>query len=380
MRVAIVGQGYVGTAVGVAAHNVGHEVVGIEIDSKKLNSLKNSLRYPISEDYTAVSGAEIVVIAVPTPLNDNREPDLSFIKIACESLKPRLSDSVLIINESTSFPGTLRNVIAPILGEGHLYASAPERVDPANEKWGITNTPRLVAGLSPEATSKAVKFYKSFCKEVVEVSTPEVAEAAKLFENTFRQVNIALVNEFAQIADALNISTFETLEAAATKPYGFMSFMQSVGVGGHCIPVDPSYLSFAAEKAGVEAAFINLANNVNAGMPRYVASRIAGLLGGSVEGKKIQVAGISYKADVSDTRESPALALIETLKEMGALVSWHDEIVGEFGGESSKPLAEVDLGVIATAHSGVDYGPWKNSGVMVIDVSTSANTGWPKFL
>ncbi len=380
MRVAIIGQGYVGTAVGVAANDVGHEVIGIEIDSKKRDLLKDSLEYSVTDDYGMVAGAQIVVIAVPTPLNEQREPDLSFIRAACESLKSKLSESVLIINESTSFPGTLRNVIAPILGDGHMYASAPERVDPANEKWGITNTPRLVAGLTPEATAKAVEFYKSFCQQVVEVSSPEVAEAAKLFENTFRQVNIALVNEFAQIADALNISTFETLEAAATKPYGFMSFMPSVGVGGHCIPVDPSYLSFAAEKAGVEAAFINLANNVNAGMPRYVASRIADLLGGSVEGKTIQVAGISYKADVSDTRESPALSLIEVLREMGALVSWHDEVVREFAGEASKPLAEVDLGVIATAHTGVDYSAWKNSGVMVIDVSTSSKTGWPKFL
>jgi UDP-N-acetyl-D-glucosamine dehydrogenase len=380
VRVAIIGQGYVGTAVGIAAHDAGHEVVGIEIDAKKRASLKDSLKYLVTDDYGMAAGAQIVVIAVPTPLNDQREPDLGFIRAACESLKSNLSESALIVNESTSFPGTLRNVIAPILGDSHLYASAPERVDPANEKWGITNTPRLVAGLTPEATAKAVEFYRSFCKQVVEVSSPEVAEAAKLFENTFRQVNIALVNEFAQIADALNVSTFETLEAAATKPYGFMSFIPSVGVGGHCIPVDPSYLSFAAEKAGVEAAFINLANNVNAGMPRYVASRIAGLLGGSVQGKKIQVAGISYKADVSDTRESPALALIEVLREMGAAVSWHDEVVREFGVEVSKPLAEVDLGVIATAHSGVDYSPWKNNGVMVIDVSTAANTGWPKFL
>ena len=380
MRVAIIGQGYVGTAVGIAAHGAGHEVVGIEIDEKKRASLKDSLKYPVTHDYGMVAGAQIVVIAVPTPLNEHREPDLSFIRAACESLKSNLNESVLIVNESTSFPGTLRNVIAPILGEGYLYASAPERVDPANEKWGITNTPRLVAGLSSQATAKAVEFYRSFGDQVVEVSTPEVAEAAKLFENTFRQVNIALVNEFAQIADALNISTFETLEAAATKPYGFMPFMPSVGVGGHCIPVDPSYLSYAAQKAGVEAAFINLANNVNAGMPGYVASRIADLLGGSVKGKRIQVAGISYKSDVSDTRESPALALIEVLREMGALVSWHDEVVGEFGGETSEPLAEVDLGIIATAHSGVNYSAWKNQGVMVIDVSTSANTGWPKFL
>ena len=380
MRVAIIGQGYVGTAVGIAAHDAGYEVIGIEIDAKKRALLKNSLKYSVTDDYGMVASAQVVVIAVPTPLNEQREPDLSFIRAACESLKSKLSESVLIINESTSFPGTLRNVIAPILGDGHLYASAPERIDPANEIWGMVNTPRLVAGLNSEATAQAMEFYKSFCQQVVEVSSPEVAEAAKLFENTFRQVNIALVNEFAQIAEALNISTFETLEAAATKPYGFMSFMPSIGVGGHCIPVDPSYLSFAAEKAGVEAAFINLANNVNAGMPRYVASRIANLFGGSVQGKKIQVAGISYKADVSDTRESPALALIEVLRKMGALVSWHDEVVGEFAGEASSPLAEVDLGVIATAHSGVDYSAWKNSGVMVIDVSTSANTGLPKFL
>jgi UDP-N-acetyl-D-glucosamine dehydrogenase len=380
VRVAIIGQGYVGTAVGVAAHAAGHEVFGIEIDPAKLNVLRDSVGYQVGSDYKLVDGAEIVVIAVPTPLNEKREPDLSFVESACHSLKKVLSGSVLVVNESTSFPGTLRNVIAPILGEVHLYASAPERVDPANEKWGIANTPRLVAGLNTTATQKAIEFYTSFCDQVIEVSSPEVAEAAKLFENTFRQVNIALVNEFAQIAQALDVPTVETLQAAATKPYGFMPFTPSIGVGGHCIPVDPSYLSYAAETAGVEAAFINLANKVNAGMPEYVASRIAALLGGSVAGKRIQIAGISYKADVPDTRESPALALIGVLREMGAVVDWHDEVVKSYGSEASKPLAAVDLGVIATAHSGVDYGPWKNGGVMVIDVSTSPNTGWPKFL
>ena len=380
MRVAIIGQGYVGTAVGVSAHNAGHDVVGIEINPAKVSILQGSLGYQVGSDYQLAAGAQIVVIAVPTPLDEKRQPALSYVESACQSLKSVLTESVLVVNESTSFPGTLRNVIAPILGEAHLYASAPERVDPANEKWGIGNTPRLVAGMNSEATSRALDFYRSFCKEVVEVSTPEVAEAAKLFENTFRQVNIALVNEFAQIADALDISTIETLQAAATKPYGFMPFVPSIGVGGHCIPVDPSYLSYAAEQAGVEASFINLANKVNAGMPEYVAQRIAELLGGSVSGKRIQIAGISYKSDVSDTRESPALSLISVLNGMGAEVTWHDEIVGEYGGERSKPLSEVDLGVIATAHSGVDFGPWKNSGVMVIDVSTAANTGWPKFL
>jgi UDP-N-acetyl-D-glucosamine dehydrogenase len=380
VKVAIIGQGYVGSTLGIAANKAGHDVLGIEIDSKRRSELASSIGYPVSADYSSVQGSDVVVIAVPTPLNEKREPDLTFLESACKSLAAVLKSSVLVVNESTSYPGTLRNVIAPILGDVHLYAAAPERIDPANEKWGIENTPRLVSGLSSEATSKALDFYRSFCKEVVTVSTPEVAEAAKLFENTFRQVNIALVNEFAQIAQALGISTFETLGAAATKPYGFMPFLPSIGVGGHCIPVDPSYLSFAAEKVGVEASFINLANNVNASMPEYLAARISELLGGSVSGKTIQVAGISYKAGVADTRESPALKLISLLRGAGAKVSWHDQVVGEWNGESSTPLSSVDLGVIATAHEGVDYSAWKNEKTMVIDVSTSSNTGWPKFL
>jgi UDP-N-acetyl-D-glucosamine dehydrogenase len=380
VKVAIIGQGYVGSALGIAANEAGHDVLGIDIDSKRRSELASSIGYPVSADYSSVQGSDVVVIAVPTPLNEKREPDLTFLESACKSLAAVLKSSVLVVNESTSYPGTLRNVIAPILGDVHLYAAAPERIDPANEKWGIENTPRLVSGLSSEATSKALDFYRSFCKEVVTVSTPEVAEAAKLFENTFRQVNIALVNEFAQIAQAFGISTFETLGAAATKPYGFMPFLPSIGVGGHCIPVDPSYLSFAAEKVGVEASFINLANNVNASMPEYLAARISELLGGSVSGKTIQVAGISYKAGVADTRESPALKLISLLRGAGAKVSWHDQVVGEWNGESSTPLSSVDLGVIATAHEGVDYSAWKNEKTMVIDVSTSSNTGWPKFL
>ncbi len=380
MRVAIIGQGYVGKALGSAASSAGHQVIGIENDPVKLKELSSSLSYEVSGDYSKVSSSSIVVIAVPTPLDGKREPDLSFIQSACQSLKAVLDSSVLIINESTSFPGTLRNVIAPILGNNHLYASAPERIDPANESWGIENTPRLVSGLSDEATTKTIEFYRSFCKEVIPVSSPEVAEAAKLFENTFRQVNIALVNEFAQIAGALGISTVETIKAASSKPYGFMPFMPSIGVGGHCIPVDPSYLSFAARHAGVDASFIDLANKVNALMPEYIAARIEKLLGGKIAGKKIQIAGISYKADVSDTRESPALALISKLRELGADVSWHAELVGVFNGEKSRKLEAVDIGIIATAHSGVDYSPWNNSQSMVIDLSTTANTGWQKFL
>jgi UDP-N-acetyl-D-glucosamine dehydrogenase len=380
VRVAIIGQGYVGKALGLAASSAGHQVIGIENNSVKLKELSSALSYEVAGDYSKVSSSSIVVIAVPTPLDEKREPDLSFIKSACQSLKAVLDSPVLIINESTSFPGTLRNVIAPILGSKHLYASAPERIDPANEIWGIENTPRLVAGLSDEATTKATEFYRSFCKEVIPVSSPEVAETAKLFENTFRQVNIALVNEFAQIAGALGISTVETIKAASSKPYGFMPFMPSIGVGGHCIPVDPSYLSFAARQAGVDASFIDLANKVNALMPEYIAARIEKLLGGKIAGKKIQIAGISYKADVADTRESPALALMAKLRKLGADVTWHDELVGACNGEKSRKLEAVDLGIIATAHSGVDYSTWKNSQSIVIDLSTTPNTGWQKFL
>jgi UDP-N-acetyl-D-glucosamine dehydrogenase len=376
MRVAIVGQGYVGTAIATAAKNAGHDVIGIETNAQRIAEL-GDFGYPITNDYPKIGSAEIVILAVPTPLNDNREPDLSFIESACNSLKNHLKPNALIINESTSFPGTLRNFIAPILGDSFKYASAPERVDPGNQTWNLSNTPRLVGGLTKEATSEAIAFYKTMTKEVVEVSSPEVAEAAKLFENTFRQVNIALVNEFAQIANTLGIPTYETLSAADSKPYGFMKFLPSIGVGGHCIPVDPSYLSFTAAQAGLDAKFINLANQVNLNMPAYVANRINNEYG--VRNKSIQVAGIAYKPNVADTRESPALSLIRNLRQLDATVTWHDPHVKTWNNESSTPLTTCDIAIICTAHNEIDFAPWKSLPV-VIDVSTSSNLGWPKFL
>ncbi len=375
MKLCVIGQGFVGTEVGICAFRAGHEVIGIEIDQERLNKLSN-VGYALSSDYANVARSDIVILAVPTPLTSSREPDLSFLEQACNSLKPFLSPNTLIVNESTSYPGTLRHFIAPKLGEGFQFASAPERVDPANEKWNVENTPRLIGGLTPEATKRAIDFYKTISVEIIEVSTPEVAEAAKLFENTFRQVNIALVNEFAQILNALKISTFETLEAAATKPYGFMKFLPSIGVGGHCIPVDPSYLSFKAAQAGLDAKFINLANQVNLGMPEYVANRIESEHG--IKNKTIQIAGIAYKPNVSDTRESPALSLIQILRNKGAQVTWHDNYVKEFNNETSTPISSVDIAIICTAHDRVDYSPWQNS--LVFDVSTATNLGWPKFL
>jgi UDP-N-acetyl-D-glucosamine dehydrogenase len=377
MRVAIIGQGYVGSAIGLAAKEAGHEVIGIESSSKRITELHNH-PYEVTDDYSKTKSADVIILAVPTPLTPKREPDLSFIESACHSLKRHIKPGSLIINESTSYPGTLRNLIAPILGESHKFASAPERVDPGNEKWNLSNTPRLVGGITHDATQDAIKFYKTMTQEVIPVSSPEVAEAAKLFENTFRQVNIALVNEFAQIANALNLPTYETLEAANSKPYGFMKFIPSIGVGGHCIPVDPSYLSFKAAEVGIDAKFINLANQVNLGMPEYVARRLNDEHG--LTGKTIQIAGIAYKPNTSDTRESPAITLISLLKSNGAQVSWNDNHVKEFEDQRSEPLTKVDIGIICTAHDGVDYSVWKNSDTLIIDVSTATNLGWPKYL
>jgi len=272
----------------VASVGAGHSVVGFDTDPSVISSLEIKGDFQGTTDAALISDVEVIVIAVPTPLDGARKPDLSAVKAACKTIIENVKKPVLVINESTSYPGTLRNEIAAVIegasGLGHMYAASPERVDPGNEKWSQRNTPRLLAGLTPQATGLAREFYSSFCDQIVEVSTPEVAEAAKLFENTFRQVNIALVNEFVQISDALEIPTREVLEAAATKPFGFMSFQPGPGVGGHCIPVDPSYLAYVAEGAGVPATFIRYANEVNLAMPAYVVSRVAGDFG-SLMGK-----------------------------------------------------------------------------------------------
>jgi UDP-N-acetyl-D-glucosamine dehydrogenase len=267
------------------------------------------------------------------------------------------------VNESTSYPGTLRKEIAArISGVDHLYASSPERVDPGNDEWGTKNTPRLIGGLTQAGVAKAREFYASFCDTIIEVSSPEVAEAAKIFENTFRQVNIALVNEFAQISDALGISSREVIEAAGTKPYGFMEFKPGPGVGGHCIPVDPSYLAHVANQVGVPATFIKRANEVNLAMPAYVVKRVIEGFGGSIAGKSTVVVGVSYKANVADTRETPAAAVIDVLREQGATVVWHDDLVGSWRGEKSAPLAAHEIAVVVTKHDGVSDAAIKASG------------------
>ena len=373
MRVAIIGQGYVGLTIAVGSAGVGHNVVGFDVNDalvtalnagkshiegvtdKALASLISGGAYKASTDAVVLDGCEVIVIAVPTPLDEKRNPDLSYVHAAADLIAKNVKSPALIVNESTSYPGTLRKEIAArITGVDHLYASSPERVDPGNTQWGTKNTPRLIGGLTSEAVAKAKEFYGSFCDSIIEVSSPEVAEAAKIFENTFRQVNIALVNEFAQIADALGISGREVIDAAATKPYGFMEFNPGPGVGGHCIPVDPSYLAHVANEVGVPATFIQRANEVNLAMPAYVVKRVVAGAGGSIKGKKVVVVGVSYKSNVADTRETPAAAVIDLLREQGASVTWHDDLVGDWRGETSSPISGADIAVLVTKHDGLN--------------------------
>ena len=391
MKIVVIGQGYVGLPIAMHAAKAGYEVVGFDLNSElvsdlnsgkshiedisstELSAIIQSSKYRATENPEDINGTEIAVIAVPTPLNRNREPDLSFIESACDILAKNLSVSALIINESTSYPGTLRNLIAQRVSEKssvpHRFAISPERVDPGNKDWGIENTPRLYAGLTPEAAAETRIFYANFCKNLIEVSSPEVAEAAKLFENSFRQVNIALVNELALISRTLGISVREVLEAADSKPYGFMRFNPGLGVGGHCIPVDPTYLAFAAKEAGTSAAFIELANSVNLEMVAKIVERIKKENGGSLSDKKILVCGISYKKDVADVRESPSIRLIESLMKEDAKVSWHDQVVKNWGNSNSSELKEesYDIAILAMAHSNMDLEKISKSAAYVFD-------------
>lgn len=392
MKVAIIGQGYVGLTIAAFASRH-HQVTGFDnnsenvarlnqgishiegVDSKDLAVVIAAGNYKATTSPRDISDAEIVVIAVPTPLTRDRKPDLSFIDAACKTIGSSLKNTALIINESTSFPGTLRDYIKPGVEKysdrslGHIYAISPERVDPGRTDWNQKNTPRLFAGLTKEASDKTRAFYSTFCDNLIEVSSPEVAEAAKLFENTFRQVNIALVNEFAEISHALGISVHETLDAANTKPYGFMKFNPSAGVGGHCIPVDPSYLAYVAAEKGIPATFIERANEVNLEMPKYIVERVADDNGGSLKGKRVQVIGISYKPNVADVRETPAALVLKELDARGAITSWHDPVVGTWGGEKSSDLGGADISIVVTLHDVMDRSKVTASAPYVFDTT-----------
>jgi UDP-N-acetyl-D-glucosamine dehydrogenase len=373
MKIAVVGQGYVGLPVAIAAAEAGHDVVGIDIDLEKvawLNSGKSPIgdltdsviagvgsKYEASSTFEGIDTANAVVICVPTPLDSSHKPDLTFLVSACESIANHIRAGVLVILESTVSPGSTRGIVMSTLDKSrveYLLAYSPERIDPANKQWNVKNTPKLVAGITDVATVRALEFYRSFVADVTTGSSVEVIETAKLLENSFRLINISFINEIAEFCARMGIDVREVIDAAATKPYGFMPFYPGAGVGGHCIPVDPSYLVAKAREIGAPTRFIDLANEVNLSMPSYFVGVAAGILGG-LTGKKILVVGVAYKPDVSDVRETPALQLIRLLREAGAVVAWHDDLVGMWNSEHSVTLSSgYDLAVLVNPHTGTD--------------------------
>jgi UDP-N-acetyl-D-glucosamine dehydrogenase len=372
--ISVIGLGYVGLPLAISAAQSGYEVYGIDVDLVKIESIKNgkspvedisdpeiqnaiSGKLKVGSDFSPVEGSSIVVICVPTPLDVDRKPDLSLIDAAVKSFAKHLSKSALVILESTVQPGTTRDYLVSLISKYSALtpsdfnvAYSPERIDPANKKWNLKNTPKIVAGLNPIATKQARDFYSKFVDNIVECESPEVAELAKLLENTFRYVNISFINELSIFCRSFGVDINQVIAAASTKPYGFMPFYPSVGVGGHCIPVDPLYLSDKARTIGVQTKFIDLADEINTQMPYFFVKLASERIGG-LQGKRVLVIGVSFKPNVADVRETPVEALIFGLQEEGAKVFWHDDLVKEWNGHKSSSLESgYDLAIIATPH------------------------------
>ena len=373
MKIAVIGQGYVGFPLAQLAAKSGFEVIGYDTNPNVIKSLDSSEpKLKLTDDEGLLADCQIYVIAVPTPLDTKGKPDLSYVIKASQTLAKYAVSGSLVINESTSYPGTLREVILPIVdpsGDKVLFASAPERIDPLNKNWNLKNTARVIGGLTQEATSKAEQFYKTFCEQVHTVSSPEVAESAKLLENTFRQVNIAFINQFTQIMDKLNIPVHEVIEAANTKPFGFMKFIPGLGVGGHCIPIDPIYLAEKAESVGAPASLIRSADQINAQMSKFVMDKAIRLLGSDLSGKKVCIVGLSYKSNIADLRSSPSLALWDLLEAAKAQVSYHDSFHPTFRGINCVDFStsQFDLAIVATRHSDLNTGELISSSKLVLD-------------
>lgn len=378
-KVAIIGQGYVGLPLAIAAAESGYEVIGIDNDEKRVERLNqgrsdiedisshrlekviHSGNYRVVNDLKLVSRVSIILICVPTPLDSVHKPDLSILINVTKEISKYLKKNSLIILESTVGPGTTRTTVLPLIEkisglntiEFDLVFS-PERIDPTNKKWGIANTPKLVSGLSDKGLKRAVKFYSKFISQLIECESFEVAETAKLLENSFRLINISFINEIAKFCHAMNINVNDVIKAASTKPYGFMTFFPGVGIGGHCIPVDPVYLAAKAREIGVSSDFIDLANQHNSGLPRYF-SDLAEKKIGNLRNRDILIIGVAYKPNVSDTRETPVGALINELESKGARVSWHDDLVKTWRNQRSVPLGEnFDLAILAVLHDYID--------------------------
>jgi UDP-N-acetyl-D-glucosamine dehydrogenase len=354
--VAIFGQGYVGLPLAYSLCKAGFQVLGIDIQQSRVDTLNSgkspiedlgdaeilemldSKRYLASTDLGAVSNSQVIVLCVPTPLDESGAPDLASLRQAVETVAKYAMPGALIINESTSYPGTVSGLIKGIFSrlrpnETFGFASAPERVDPGNLKWNQRNTPRLVGGLDSTSLDRAVDFYSQICDSVIPVSSPEVAEFAKLLENSFRQVNIALVTELSRITSTVGVNVFEVIEAASSKPYGYMKFTPSAGVGGHCIPVDPMYLSWFARENEVIANLVELAQSINQGQSGHIVNRAIELIGGKKG--RVLIVGLGYKPKTSDLRHSPSVEIYGHLKELGFEVEWHDPFIETFDGKVS---------------------------------------------
>jgi len=379
LNTAVIGQGYVGLPLSVSLAKFGHQVVGIDVDAERVKSLNQgfspiedvpssdlemileSSRYIASTDYSTVTNCEVVIICVPTPLTAAGLVDLKFLKNSIIGIAEHLKKGALVIVESTVAPGTVRNVVAPLIEtltnlpiDNFQLAFSPERIDPRNKNWNVQNTPKIVAGLTSDSLNFAAQFYSSFIENVVQCESLEVAETAKLLENSFRLINISFINEVSIFCQKLGIDIENVIKAAATKPYGFMPFYPSIGAGGHCIPVDPVYLADKAAEIGTPIKMITVASEINKNMPSYFVGRAEEMLR-DLTGKRIIVIGLAYKPNVSDVRETPVETLILGLRAKGALVHWHDELVKEWNGEKSVNLSnQYDLAIIATFHDHVN--------------------------
>jgi UDP-N-acetyl-D-glucosamine dehydrogenase len=377
--VSVIGQGYVGLPLSIESAKVGFKVTGIDINSQLVNELNQGIsrisdisneeirkvlasgNYIATTDYSFIRDSEIIAICVPTPLNDHGKPDLSFLINAVKNVARNMSNNSLIIVESTIEPGMTRNLVKPLLQDNSKnskikfdLAFSPERIDPSNQIWNIKNTVKLISGLTPSALNRTRNYYSKFISEIHECNSLEIAESAKLLENTFRLINISFVNEFSQFCNKMNIEVNDVISAAATKPYGFMSFYPSIGIGGHCIPVDPMYLANKANEIGAELKTITVANKINIKNPEYFVHRAEEKIG-DLKDKSILVVGIAYKSNVADVRETPVRFLIEELRKKNAKVFWHDELVGSWRGEKTVPLEDThDLVIIATPHDYMD--------------------------
>jgi UDP-N-acetyl-D-glucosamine dehydrogenase len=415
--VGVIGLGYVGLPLAVEFARGGLKVIGFDLDRSRVDSINDGRSYipdvptemvaaliergklSAAADFSHLAETDAVIICVPTPLRKTKEPDISYILAAAEQVKAHLHSPQLVVLESTTYPGTTDEVVLPMLRDTGLkldrdfyLAFSPERVDPGNKQFQTHNIPKVVGGVSTRSTDIAAALYQTIVKEVHRVSSARVAETAKLLENTYRSVNIGLVNEMAQLCYHLGIDSWEVIEAAATKPFGFMAFYPGPGIGGHCIPLDPHYLSWKARLHGFEARFIGLAEDVNSHMPNHVVQLVQDGLNAHtkpVKGSRILVVGVAYKRDINDVRESPALAIVDQLMHKGAAVSYHDPFVSEMTVDGRGSLASValtdemlsacDCAVIVTDHSDVDYSRVLRLAPLVVDTrNVTRKLGMPE--